>query len=133
MTEFKLALGSARAAGEGPRTVEVKGSDIVARVPKTITINEDEVREALYDCVGTIVETVRVCLERIPPEIAADMVDNGIVLTGGGSLLAGLDDIIRKETYLPVTIAKNPLSCVALGIGALLDDLPLLERVSIPQ
>ena len=131
--EFKLALGSARAAGEGPRTVEVKGSDIVARVPKTITINEDEVREALYDCVGTIVETVRVCLERIPPEIAADMVDNGIVLTGGGSLLAGLDDIIRKETYLPVTIAKDPLSCVALGIGALLDDVALLERVSIPQ
>ena len=78
-------------------------------------------------------ETVRVCLERIPPEIAADMVDNGIVLTGGGSLLAGLDDIIRKETYLPVRIAPNPLSCVALGIGALLDDLPLLERVSIPQ
>src|SRR6185503_13764962 len=131
--EFKLALGTARAAGQGPRTVEVKGSDIVARVPKTITINEDEVREALYDCVGTIVETVRVCLERIPPEIAADMVDNGIVLTGGGSLLAGLDDIIRKETYLPVTIAKDPLSCVALGIGALLDDVALLERVSIPQ
>jgi rod shape-determining protein MreB len=125
--EFKLALGAARASGE------VKGSDIVARVPKTITINEDEVREALYDCVGTIVETVRVCLERIPPEIAADMVDNGIVLTGGGSLLAGLDDIIRKETYLPVKIAKDPLSCVAVGIGALLDDLPLLERVSIPQ
>ena len=74
-----------------------------------------------------------VCLERIPPEIAADMVDNGIVLTGGGSLLAGLDDIIRKETYLPVKIAENPLSCVALGIGALLDDLPLLERVAIPQ
>ena len=131
--EFKLALGAPRAAGEGSRTIEVKGSDIVARVPKTITINEDEVREALYDCVGTIVETVRVCLERIPPEIAADMVDNGIVLTGGGSLLAGLDDIIRKETYLPVRIAPNPLSCVALGIGALLDDLPLLERVSIPQ
>ena len=105
----------------------------LALPPKTITINEDEVREALYDCVGTIVETVRVCLERIPPEIAADMVDNGIVLTGGGSLLAGLDDIIRKETYLPVTIAKDPLSCVALGIGALLDDVALLERVSIPQ
>jgi rod shape-determining protein MreB len=129
--EFKLALGAARPTGEGPRTLQVKGSDIVARVPKTITINEDEVREALYDAVGTIVETVRVCLERIPPEIAADMVDNGIVLTGGGALLAGLDDIIRKELYLPVTIAPDPLSCVARGIGVLLDDLPLLKRVAL--
>jgi len=129
--EFKLALGAARPAGEGPRTLQIKGSDIVARVPKTITINEEEVREALYDSVGTIVETVRVCLERTPPEIAADMVDNGIVLTGGGALLAGLDDIIRKEMYLPVTIAPDPLSCVARGIGALLDDLPLLKRVSL--
>jgi len=118
--EFKLALGTARPAGE-------------ARVPKIITINEDEVREALYDSVGTIVETIRVCLERIPPEIAADMVDNGIVLTGGGALLAGLDDIIRKETYLPVTIAPDPLSCVVRGIGALLDDFPLLKRVALEQ
>jgi len=131
--EFKLALGTARAAGEGPRTIQIKGSDIVARVPKTITINEEEVREALYDSVGTIVETVRVCLERIPPEIAADMVDNGIVLTGGGALLAGLDDIIRKETYLPVKIADDPLSCVVRGIGMLLDDLPLLKRVALEQ
>ena len=131
--EFKLALGTARPAGEGPRTIQIKGSDIVARVPKTITINEEEVREALYDSVGTIIETVRVCLERIPPEIAADMVDNGIVLTGGGALLAGLDDIIRKETYLPVKIADDPLSCVARGIGMLLDDLPLLKRVALEQ
>ena len=131
--EFKLALSTARQPGEGPRTIQIKGSDIVARVPKTITINEEEVREALYDSVGTIIETVRVCLERIPPEIAADMVDNGIVLTGGGALLAGLDDIIRKETYLPVKIADDPLSCVARGIGMLLDDLPLLKRVALEQ
>jgi rod shape-determining protein MreB len=129
--EIKVALGSARAAGEGPRTIEVKGSDLVARVPKTIRINEDEVREALYDCLGIIVETVRVCLERTPPEIAADMVENGIVLTGGGALLTGLDEIIRKETYLPVTIAQDPLSCVARGLGALLEDIPLLERVAL--
>ena len=129
--DLKLLLGSPRDTGQGPRTIEVKGSDLVARVPKTITINEDEVREALYDCLGTIVETVRVCLERTPPEIAADMVDNGIVLTGGGALLYGLDEIIRKETYLPVSIAANPLSCVALGLGALLDDIPLLERVAL--
>jgi rod shape-determining protein MreB len=129
--DLKLLLGSPRDTGQGPRTIEVKGSDLVARVPKTITINEDEVREALYDCLGTIVETVRVCLERTPPEIAADMVDNGIVLTGGGALLYGLDEIIRKETYLPVSIAANPLSCVALGLGALLEDIPLLERVAL--
>ena len=129
--DLKLLLGAPRDSGQGPRTIEVKGSDLVARVPKTITINEDEVREALYDCLGIIVETVRVCLERTPPELAADMVDNGIVLTGGGALLTGLDDLIRKETYLPVTIAPNPLSCVALGIGALLEDIPLLERVAL--
>jgi rod shape-determining protein MreB and related proteins len=100
-------------------------------VPKTITINEDEVREALYDCVGTIVETVRVCLERIPPEIAADMVDNGIVLTGGGALLTGLDEVVHKETHLPVTVAAEPLTCVARGLGTLLGDMALLERIAL--
>jgi rod shape-determining protein MreB and related proteins len=129
--EIKLALGGPSGGADGPRTIEVKGTDLVARVPKVIRINEDELREALYDCVSTIVETVRVVLERTPPEIAADMVDNGIVLTGGGALLVGLDDIIRKETYLPVTVAANPLQCVALGIGKLLDDIPLLERVAL--
>jgi rod shape-determining protein MreB len=129
--EIKLALGTQDSGRQRPRTIEVKGSDLVSRVPKTITMNEDEVREALYDCISTIVETVRTCLERTPPEISADMLDNGVTLTGGGALLAGLDDIIRKETYLPVTIAENPLSCVALGVGALLDDIDLLERVAL--
>jgi rod shape-determining protein MreB len=128
--EIKLALG-APDGKQRPRTIEVKGSDLVSRVPKTITMNEDEVREALYDCISTIVETVRTCLERTPPEISADMLDNGVTLTGGGALLTGLDEIIRKETYLPVTIAANPLSCVALGVGALLDDIKLLERVAL--
>ena len=129
--EIKLALGASDPGRQRPRTIEVKGSDLVSRVPKTITMNEDEVREALYDCISTIVETVRTCLERTPPEISADMLDNGVTLTGGGALLTGLDDIIRKETYLPVTIAANPLSCVALGVGALLDDIDLLERVAL--
>jgi rod shape-determining protein MreB len=129
--EIKLALGAPDAGRQRPRTIEVKGSDLVSRVPKTITMNEDEVREALYDCISTIVETVRTCLERTPPEISADMLDNGVTLTGGGALLTGLDEIIRKETYLPVTIAQNPLSCVALGVGALLDDIDLLERVAL--
>jgi rod shape-determining protein MreB len=129
--EIKLALGAQEPGRQRPRTIEVKGSDLVSRVPKTITMNEDEVREALYDCISAIVETVRTCLERTPPEISADMLDNGVTLTGGGALLTGLDEIIRKETYLPVTIADNPLSCVALGVGALLDDIKLLERVAL--
>ncbi len=129
--EIKLALGSPRVPGEGPRSIVVKGSDMVARLPKTITVDEDEIREALYDCVGTVIEAVRICLERTPPEIAADMIDNGITLTGGGALLTGLDEIIRKEMQLPVTLVPHPLSCVALGIGALLEDVALLERVAL--
>jgi rod shape-determining protein MreB len=131
--EIKIALGAHEPGRQRPRTIDVKGSDLVSRVPKTITMNEDEVREALYDCIATIVETVRTCLERTPPEISADMLDNGVTLTGGGALLTGLDEIIRKETYLPVTIAENPLSCVALGVGALLDDIDLLERVALEE
>ncbi|HEV8586647.1 MAG TPA: rod shape-determining protein [Methylomirabilota bacterium] len=129
--EIKLALSGARQAGDGPRLIVVKGSDAVARVPKAITVSEDEVREAIADCVAGIVGIVRTSLERTPPEIAADMVDSGIVLAGGGALLEGLDEIVRKETYLPVSVAKDPLSCVARGLGALLDDADLLERVSV--
>jgi len=128
--EIKLTLG-ARHANGGPQRIEVKGSDVVARVPKVIVISEDEVREAVQDCVAGIVATVRSSLERTPPEIAADMVDGGIVLTGGGALLTGLDEIIHKETHLPVTIAAGPLSCVARGLGALLGDIGLLERVAL--
>jgi rod shape-determining protein MreB len=128
--EIKLTLGARQASGE-PQRIEVKGSDVVARVPKVIVITEDEVREAVQDCVAGIVATVRSSLERTPPEIAADMVDSGIVLTGGGALLTGLDEIIHKETHLPVTIAAEPLSCVARGLGALLGDIGLLERVAL--
>src|SRR5439155_1619739 len=92
---------------------------------------EEPVREAVHDCIGSIVATIRSSLECTPPEIAADMVDSGIVLTGGGALLDGLDEIIRKETYLPVTIADEPLSCVVRGVGVLLEDISLLERVSL--
>jgi rod shape-determining protein MreB len=128
--EIKLTLGAPRVSGE-PQLIQVKGSDAVARVPKALTITGDEVREAVDDCVASIVATVRTSLERTPPEIAADMVETGIVLTGGGALLAGLDDIIRKETYLPVSVASDPLSCVARGIGTLLEDIRLLERVRL--
>jgi rod shape-determining protein MreB len=128
--EIKLVLGARRSDGE-PQQIEVKGSDAVARVPKAITITEDEVRDAVHDCIGTIVASVRSSLERTPPEIAADMVDSGIVLTGGGALLTGLDEIIHKETHLPVTIARDPLTCVVRGLGALLEDIRLLERVAL--
>ena len=128
--EIKLVLGKRSSNGE-PQQIEVKGSDAVARVPKAITITEDEVRDAVHDCIGSIVASVRSSLERTPPEIAADMVDSGIVLTGGGALLTGLDEIIHKETHLPVTIARDPLTCVVRGLGALLEDIRLLERVAL--
>ena len=91
-----------------------------------------EIREALREPVMTIVETVRTCLERTPPELAADIVDKGIVLTGGGALLRGLDHLLRQETNLPVTQGEDPLSCVALGTGKVLDELDLLKKVAIP-
>src|SRR5216684_147391 len=97
-----------------------------------IVFTDEEIREALREPVMTIVETVRTCLERTPPELAADIVDKGIVITGGGALLLGLDHLLRQETNLPVTQGDDPLSCVALGTGKVLDELDLLEKVAIP-
>lgn len=127
---IKLRIGSAAPIGES-RTMEVKGRDLVAGMPKTLLINDDEIREALAEPVGNIVETVRIALERTPPELAADIVDKGIVLAGGGALLGGLDVLLREETGLPVTTAEDPLSAVVLGTGHLLDDFDLLRRVSV--
>ncbi len=129
--ELKITLGSAYPMGDRP-TMEVKGRDLIDGIPKTIVITEEEVREALRDPVATIVETVRTCLERTPPELAADIVDKGIVLTGGGALLKGLDMLLRHETNLPVAASDDPLSCVALGTGKVLDELDLLKKVAIP-
>jgi rod shape-determining protein MreB and related proteins len=112
--------------------VEVKGRDLVDGIPKSIVITDGEVREALREVVIIIVEAVQACLERIPPELAADIVDKGIVLTGGGALLRGLDDLLRKETRLPVTLAEDPMSCVALGLGRVLDEWRLLTQVAAP-
>jgi rod shape-determining protein MreB len=129
--EIKITLGSAYATGTERRTMQVKGRDLLEGLPKTVTVTEDEVREALREPVMTIVEAVRTCLEQTPPELAADIVDKGIVLTGGGSLLQGLDILIREETRLPVTLSDEPLYCVALGAGKVLDELALLRRVAI--
>ena len=130
--EIKIRLGSAYPMGGERRTMEVKGRDLIDGIPKTIVIGDDEIREALREPIMTIVEAVRTALERTPPELAADIVDKGIVLTGGGALLKGLDLLLRQETNLPITIAEDPLSCVALGTGKVLDELDLLKKVAIP-
>ena len=130
--EIKIALGSAHPEALERCSIEVKGRDLVDGVPKTLVITDEEIREALREPVMTIVETVRTCLERTPPELAADIVDKGIVITGGGALLRGLDHLLRQETNLPVTPGDEPLSCVALGTGRVLDELDLLKKVAIP-
>jgi rod shape-determining protein MreB len=130
--EIKIKLGSAYPMGGERRTMEVKGRDLIDGIPKTIVIGDDEIREALREPIMTIVDAVRTALERTPPELAADIVDKGIVLTGGGALLKGLDRLLRQETNLPITVADDPLSCVALGTGKVLDELDLLKKVAIP-
>src|SRR5499425_1045001 len=116
--ELKITLGSACPGESGEASsMVIKGRDLTDGIPKTIVLSEEEVREALRVCVTTIIETVRTCLERTPPELAADLVDAGIVVTGGGSLLRGLDRLLIQETRLPVKVAPDPMSCVVLGLG----------------
>jgi rod shape-determining protein MreB len=128
--KIKMHIGNAVNQGE-TSAMEVKGRDLVAGLPKTLTITSDEVREALLEPVNQIVDAVRVALERTPPELSADIVDKGIVLAGGGALLKGLDMLLREETGLPVMIADDPLSAVVLGCGKALDELTLLKSVAI--
>ena len=128
--KIKIQIGSAYPLKE-ELTMEVKGRDLVAGLPKTITVNSEEIREALMEPISTIVDSVRITLERCPPEIAADLVDRGIVLAGGGALLRGIDKLISDETGLSVHIAEDPLSAVALGTGKVLDHLDMLKRVSL--
>jgi rod shape-determining protein MreB len=120
---IKQEVGVAKAPADGiGQTIHIKGRDLVNGVPKEIQINQGQIAEALSEPVGTIVEGVRIALENTAPELAADIVDQGIVLTGGGALLAGLDEVLRDETGLPVTVAEEPLTCVALGTGRALED-----------
>ena len=128
--QIKIQVGNAFPFDE-IRVMNVKGRDMIAGVPRTVEINSDEVREALAEPITAIVETVRVALERTPPELAADIVDKGIVLAGGGALLGNLDVVLREETRLPVMIAEDPISCVVLGTGRVLDELELLKVVAI--
>jgi rod shape-determining protein MreB len=129
---IKMELGSAcQIPGESPRTMEIKGRDLVSGIPKTYTISEEEIRDALQEPVNIILDTIKVALENTPPELAADIVDRGIVMAGGGSLLRGIDTLIADSTGLPVVIADDPLTAVVRGVGKMLDDLHLLKRIAI--
>jgi len=120
---IKQQVGTAKPPADGDGLiVHIKGRDLVNGVPKEITINQRQIAEALSEPVGTIIEGVRIALENTAPELAADIVDQGIVLTGGGALLQGLDEVLRDETGLPVTVADDPLTCVALGTGRALEE-----------
>jgi rod shape-determining protein MreB and related proteins len=127
--EIKIRIGSAYPI-EKEMTMEVKGRDMVAGLPKTITITSQEVREALVEPLNTIVDAVRVTLERCPPELSADLVDRGIMLAGGGALLRGLDKLLQEETGLPVHVADDPLSAVGEGTGKVLNELAFLQKVA---
>ena len=127
---IKINIGTAYPTEE-PLTMEVRGRDLVAGVPKTITVSSDEIRDALSDPINAIVDAVRVVLDRTPPELSADIADKGIVLAGGGALLRNLDVLLREETGLPVMLADEPLSSVVMGCGKTLDELDLLKQVSI--
>ncbi len=126
--KIKIRIGSAYPM-EDKLTMEVKGRDLVAGIPKTLVISDDEIREALSEPIGTIIETVRIALERIPPELASDIIDKGIVLAGGGSLLRGLDILLRNQTGLPVQLAEDPLTAVVMGAGMVLESPQLLKRL----
>ncbi|MBK1827421.1 rod shape-determining protein [Haloferula rosea] len=130
--DIKIRLGSAAPIAK-EMTMDVKGRDLVAGLPKTITITSQEVREAMADPLSTIVDAVRTTLERCPPELAADLVDRGMVLAGGGALLRGLDRLLREETGLPVHVAEDPLSAVAEGTGKMLQELDVLKQVTRPS
>jgi rod shape-determining protein MreB len=127
---IKIQVGSAFPLDK-PITTEIKGRNLIEGVPKTVTIDDSEIREALSECVATIMNAIRVALERTPPELSADISDRGIVLTGGGAMLKNLDKRIREETGLPVSIAEDPLASVVLGTGKMLTDFKLLRRVAI--
>jgi rod shape-determining protein MreB len=127
---IKMSLASAYPLEEELRA-EIKGRDLVTGLPKTISITTEEIREAIQEPINAIVDAVKVTLDSTPPELAADIMDQGIVLTGGGALLAGLDHRLHDETGMPIVVAKNPLQCVALGSGQCLEEFEALQQVLI--
>ncbi|MBN1522782.1 MAG: rod shape-determining protein [Candidatus Aureabacteria bacterium] len=130
--DIKIKIGSAYPLEE-ELTLEVRGRDLVAGLPKTLTVNSEEIREAIAEPISTIVESVRVTLERCPAELSADLVNKGLILVGGGALLKGLDKLLSEETGLPVTVADDPLSAVALGTGKILEEINVLKKVAVSK
>ncbi len=126
----KIEIGSAYPLDE-PRTMEIKGRDLMAGVPKSITISDEEIREALDECVKVLVNSIRIVLERTPPELSSDISDRGIILAGGGGLIRNLDERIGQETGLPVTLAENPLDSVVMGTSKMLSDFVLLRKIAL--
>jgi rod shape-determining protein MreB len=128
--DLKIKLGTVTPE-HPPRTAQVTGRDLLTGLPKTVVVSEEEIYDAILEPVRVIVETVHVALERTPPELAADIIDCGIVMAGGGALLHGLDAILREETGLPVAVAENPLLSVVQGVSSLLENIDLLEKISL--
>ena len=126
--DVKIKIGSAYAY-EGEEPMEIKGRNLVDGLPKNLFITPAEIREALADPIASVLEAIRITLEKTPPELSADIIDHGIILTGGGALLKGLDVLISQETGMPAYIAENPLDCVAAGTGKVLEDIDRLREV----
>ena len=126
---IKTSIGNAYLETQDLETIEVKGRDLASGIPKILSIDSEEIRIAISEQIDAIVETVKIALEQTPPELAADIVDRGIVLTGGGALLKNLDKLLREETGLPITVTEDPLSTVALGSGKAIDSIEILKQV----
>ncbi|MBU2591781.1 MAG: rod shape-determining protein [Nitrospinae bacterium] len=128
---IKIKIGSAYPTPGAPKEIEIKGRDLISGIPKTLLSNDEEVREALAEPVNAIVENIKIALERTPPELAADIIDKGIVISGGGALLRGFDLLLREETGLPIIVAEDPLSAVVIGTGKCLDEMNILKRILV--
>lgn len=126
--DVKIRIGSAYKEGDEVE-MEIRGRDLISGLPKTMTISSSEVREALRESVNAIIDGIKSTLEKTPPELASDIMENGIMLTGGGALLKGLDKLVKEETGMPVKIAENPLDCVAIGTGKSVEDAEIFEKV----
>jgi rod shape-determining protein MreB len=130
--EIKMAIGSAFPVAE-EQQAEIRGRDLVSGLPKTIVVSDAEIRKAVEEPVNSIVDAVKTTLDKTPPELAGDIMDRGIVLTGGGALLAGLDERLKHETSMPIIIADNPLHSVALGSGRCVEDFEALQQVLVQE
>jgi rod shape-determining protein MreB len=128
---IKNTIGNAFPGSQSPQTIEVKGRDLTKGIPKILSINSEEIRIAISEQIDAIVQTVKAVLEQTPPELAADIVDSGIVLTGGGALLKNMDKLLSAESGLPITITEDPLATVALGAGKAIDNIEILKQVMI--